>query len=275
MKRRLVRHNHLYFPPVRAYKNYQLDWSIQECDATAFEAYQSVYCKTYPLRDETPPDLAMELSKDLPRLRMDALNIDICGEDFPGRAIRIIEDAQALDRKLSTWVQDLPEEYTVTMQLNEKDSDEGAPEWTYKYSCTSIAMRWINWRLNRLRVLYIIKHFASLLESQISAPAMRDLEAYTAPIPHIIEDIYSSVPFEQADFLANGHFDAIIRDSPFIQACRHDVENVLSTFFILHMLEIGRPIGPIKGVEFAEGRHVPWGREYIELYAWYPCASLN
>ena len=206
---------------------------------------------------------------------MDALSINRNDLDFCRKAIYLIEDAKELDRRLSSWVEHPTDDFKVTIRPTENTGNPEAPDWIYSYSHTAVALRWISWRLDRLRVLFIIQHFTSLLESHASAPpSIVDSGEYTAPIPHIIEDIYSMVPYDQATSLANQSLDAMHDSSTLPSTAQASLDKSIPTYVILRSLEVGTSISPVAGVKFANGRHLPWSREYIEAYARFPCATL-
>ena len=250
----------------------QLNWSIQICDATAYDDYRSVVDGIWPPEDD-PQSRAEELVTDLPRLRMDAINVRSRTEDSRNDIARVLEHAKAANQQISTWLEHLTDDYDFSMHGTEH-TGEDAPRWIYIHKSKSAAINWLHWRLNRLRVLYIIQMCTSMLDSSTPDTPRAPITT-TETLQHLIEDIYCSVPYDQATFVANQRIDSpenrlsATQHSPFQDA------EVAGNWLLLRALELGSPIGPVAGVEFVGGRPVPWCREYIRLYAQYPFADAD
>ena len=211
---------------------------------------------------------------DLPRLRMDALTLDLNSDDFHFKALRLLRNAEKLYEKLLTFPNHREDfEFTIHPVENPRPDSEN-PQSFPPSSNLEAAITWNCWCINRLRVLYIIRKSMAPFAKTSFRPNY-DINRLEADIRDLVEDIYSSVPVHEADFLVNFRHEALKRGPGKIQCSHSQALGGYYAFLFLRSLEVGFPVGPVAGIEFAGGRQVPWSREYIELYAQYPCAMIK
>ena len=222
-----------------------------------------------------------EVAVDLPNLRVEALHITKYDEDFRSKVMCLIRKAYRVDEKLLTWLDTPSDDYMFTTHPTEHfDNFQDLPQQIHSYKSISAAATWIQWRLNRLRVLYIIQELMCYLgPSNISLSHRLSTlsKPHGSEIHALVDDIYCSVPYEQAQFIARQSTEK--EEMTFTGSVCHgfpgSVSEYLSCRLILRPLEVGLPIDSIEGVEFAGGEYVPWSREYIELYARFPCTMTG
>ena len=225
---------------------------------------------TAPQADESLGHL-MSLERELPPLRMKAMSIRTDGRYSQNQLICLIEEAKTIDSELANWPQDLPDTYHFTRCPIESTTSSGAsPTYSHSYNSPMKAMTWNHWRINRLRILFIITTFALMLDAPPDI-SDTDLSRYISMTEHLVEDIFSSVPYLLGSISANYRFQPTDNMYNFTPA---QLVQVYAAWLVLRPIEVGSPVPFDSADEGCDKRPWKWNRSYIERYAKHPLFEL-